>query len=164
MFFSTWETCIWSFPALNLSTLNVGILILMQQVRLIDKILVSAQGLLVFGLGAKGLGPWLDNKNIFIFPLILQAKSKVHTYLHVVQHRHDHLGNVHVVDCHYLSDFLCCEYSSCLVPRAITSCSLPCCYVSCPPISFSIVKDTGEVIILIEGEFKIDHFVSQPCS
>ena len=33
MFFSTLETCIWSFQ-LNLSTLNAGILIMVQQVRL----------------------------------------------------------------------------------------------------------------------------------
>ena len=28
---------------------------------------------------------------------------------------HGHHGNVRRVDCHYLSDFLCCEYSTCLV-------------------------------------------------
>ena len=70
-------------PALNLSTLNAGILIMMQQVRLMmfslntvdysmsflllstfHEILVSAQGPLVLGflgLGLRGLGPGLDN-------------------------------------------------------------------------------------------------------
>ena len=59
-------------PALKLSNMNAGILIMMQQVRLMmfslwggvvvaHEILVSAQGPFL-GLGLRGLGPGLDNK------------------------------------------------------------------------------------------------------
>ena len=62
-------------PALNLSTLNAGIFIMMQQVRLMMcwvayEILVSAQGPLVLGfrlkgLGIRSLGPGLYNNKEF---------------------------------------------------------------------------------------------------
>ena len=67
--------------------------------------------------------------------------------------------NVQVVDCHYLSDFLCCEYSSFLVQS--------------PPAAFLVVMllvhqisfirpSRIQGIILIEGVCKVEYFVSKP--
>ena len=76
-------------PALNLFTLNAGILILMQSVRLMifslnmvdySMILVSAQGPLVFGFWFRGLGPGLDKNSVVKEFIYIMGKQNL--YLH----------------------------------------------------------------------------------